>query len=252
MAAPIGIQLYTVREALNEDFVGTVTKIAEMGYVGVETAGFPGTTAAEAKKLFDDLGLVVLGAHIGLPLGENKNQILDDMAALGCQRMINAYLPHEKYATIAGVEEVCDLLNQSNAVAKENGLKFGVHNHWWEFQLVQGKYPYHIWLDNLDKDIFFEVDTYWAQTAGLDAAGVVAEFGNRAPLLHIKDGPATQADNMVAAGQGIMDIPGVIAAGGDNTEWLVVELDRCATDMLTAVSESYAYLVGEGLARGNK
>ena len=95
MAAPIGIQLYTVREALNEDFVGTVTKIAEMGYVGVETAGFPGTTAAEAKKLFDDLGLVVLGAHIGLPLGENKNQILDDNTVHRTENML--YQNHRNF-----------------------------------------------------------------------------------------------------------------------------------------------------------
>ena len=65
MTAPIGIQLYTVRDALAEDFTGTIKKIADMGFVGVETAGFPGTTPAEAKKLFDDLGLVVLGAHVG-------------------------------------------------------------------------------------------------------------------------------------------------------------------------------------------
>lgn len=252
MAAPIGIQLYTVREALNEDFVDTVTKIAEMGYAGVETAGFPGTTAADAKKLFDDLGLQVLAAHTSFPRTDDKNKLFDEMGALGTKRMINAALPPDKYATIDGIKEICEMLNQANADVKAHGMSFGVHNHWWEFELVQGKYPYHIWLDELDNDIFFEVDTYWAQTAGLDAAGVVLEMGNRAPLLHIKDGPATQAGDMVAVGQGIMDVPGVIAAGVDNTEWLVVELDRCTTDMLTAVSESYAYLVGEGLARGNK
>lgn len=252
MTAPIGIQLYTVRDALAEDFTGTIKKIADMGFVGVETAGFPGTTPAEAKKLFDDLGLVVLGAHVGLPLGDSKNQILDNMAALGCQRMINAYLPHEKYATIDGIKEVCALLNESNAVAKAHGFSFGVHNHWWEFQPVDGRYPYHIWLDELDKDVFFEVDTYWAQTAGLDAASVVSEFGSRAPLLHIKDGPANTEEPMLAAGQGVMDFPRIIAAGGANTEWLVVELDRCATDMLTAVSQSYTYLTSNGLARGNK
>ena len=71
--------------------------------------------------------------------------------------------------------------------------------------------------------IQFELDTYWIQVAGQNPAAVVAEFGKQA-LLHIKDGPATRDGDMVAAGQGVVDIPAIIAAGGDNTDWLIVEL----------------------------
>jgi sugar phosphate isomerase/epimerase len=107
-------------------------------------------------------------------------------------------------------------------------------------------------LEDLDPDVFLEVDVYWVQTARQDPVQVIRRLGSRAPLLHIKDGPCQIEEPMTALGEGVVDIPGVVAAGAASTEWLIVELDRCATDMLEAVRKSYQYLVGKGLARGNK
>jgi sugar phosphate isomerase/epimerase len=81
---------------------------------------------------------------------------------------------------------------------------------------------------------------------------VIKRLGKRAPLLHIKDGPATIGESMLPLGQGSMDIEAIVKAGGDNTEWLIVELDRCDSDMVEAVQISYNYMISEGLARGNK
>ena len=101
--------------------------------------------------------------------------------------------------------------------------------------------------------MLFEIDIYWVKTAGMDPARVMEELGPRAPLVHVKDGPADQIDSpMVAVGTGSLDIPGILHAGEGFSETHIVELDRCATDMLTAVRESYRYLTSEGLARGNK
>lgn len=252
MAAPIALQLYTVREALGRDFAGTVKQVADIGYAGVETAGFPGTTPNAARKLFDDLGLAVAGAHTRLPVGEHKNEVLDIAAQLGCQRIICAGLwPLEDYyGSLDQIKRTCDLVNQANAIAAENGLSLGLHNHWWEFEPVEGQYPYKLWLKHLDPSVFFEIDTYWTRTAGVDPVAVVREMGERAPLLHIKDGPAVKGEPHVAVGDGVMDIPAVVRAGQGTTEWLIVELDHCATDMLEAVAKSHAYLVGQGLARG--
>ena len=77
-------------------------------------------------------------------------------------------------------------------------------------------------------------------------------LGSRAPLLHVKDGPCQIEAPMTALGEGVVDIPGVVAAGAESTDWLIVELDRCATDMLEAVRKSYQYLIEKGLAPGNK
>jgi len=107
---------------------------------------------------------------------------------------------------------------------------------------VDGRYVYHVMLEELDPSVLFELDTYWIQTAGCDPAAVVKEFGARAPLLHIKDGPAVKEEPMQALGTGAMDIPALLEAGAGNVEWVIVELDRCATDMTEAVRKSYQYL----------
>jgi sugar phosphate isomerase/epimerase len=252
MAAPIALQLYTLREDLAKDFAGTIKKVADMGYAGVETAGFPGTTPQEASKLFKDLGLTISSAHARLPLGEQKDETLETMAALGCKRLVCPSLGKDSFKTLDAIKQSRDQLNEANAVAAANGLSLGFHNHWWEFEPVEGQDPYDVLLDGLDASIFFELDTYWTKVAGADPVAWIKKLGPRVPLLHIKDGPGGQQEPQVAAGEGIMDIPALIKAGEGQTEWLIVELDRCATSMLEAVEKSYNYLAGEGLGRGNK
>lgn len=250
---PIAVQLYSLREALKEDFTGIVTQLAEKGYVGVEPVAAMAVGHDEAAELFDDLGLIVPSIHTPLPLGEDRAKIAgiveayDDLEYLICP----AY-SRDEFQTVDGIKRACDALNQANQAAADMGLIFGYHNHWWEYQDVEGKPAYKYMLEYLDSDIIFQVDVYWAKAAGHDPAAVVKEMGDRAPLLHIKDGPATLEDPMTAVGQGVIDIPAVVEAGADTAEWHIVELDRCATDMLTAVLESYDYMVKERLSRGSK
>jgi sugar phosphate isomerase/epimerase len=251
MKPAIALQLYTLREKAAEDFEGMVRQVAEMGYVGVEPAGFPGTTAEAAGKLFKELGLKVPSAHTGLPLGDTKNEVLDAMSAIDCPRIITGKGPDD-FNTLDKIKSTCDLFNEANAAAKAAGFAFGIHNHWWEYTPVDGAYPYQIMLERLDPDILFEIDTYWVQTAGCDVVEVVREVGERAPLLHIKDGPCVQTEPMTAVGAGVMDFPAIVAAAGEVPEWLIVEQDRTAGDMVADVQASYTYLVGKGLARGNK
>jgi sugar phosphate isomerase/epimerase len=250
MTAPIALQLYTVREALAHDFAATVRRVAALGYRGVETAGFPGTTPQVAGRLFRELGLEVCGAHSPLPLGERKQEVLETLAALGCRRMILPWQPPENFATADGIRRVCDLLNEANAVAQPLDLTVGHHNHWFEYQRVGGRLAADIMLDHLAPEVFLEVDTYWVKTAGADPVDVIRKLGRRAPLLHIKDGPAKRDVPMTALGEGVMDLPAVVAASQGQAEWLIVELDQCATDMLEAVQKSYAYLTRNGLGQG--
>lgn len=251
MPAPIALQLYTLREAMAEDFEGVVRKVADIGYVGVEPAGFPGTTPEAAGRLFRDLGLKVPSAHTPLPIKEKKQEVLDTMDALGSQRIVSGLGP-DHFKTTDQIKASCDTFNEASAVAAEHGMTFGIHNHWWEFLQVEGRYVYQVMLEYLTSEVFFEVDTYWVKTAGADPAAVVRELGTRAPLLHLKDGPCTKEAPMTAVGEGMVDFHRIVEAGGEITEWMIVELDRCATDMMEAVEKSYAYLIGEGLARGNK
>ena len=252
MTIPIALQLYTVRDLLAQDFEGTIRKVADMGYAGVETANMFGGSPASAAKLFGELGLTVSGAHSPMPLGDQKQEVLDTMGALNCKRLIVAWQPPEKYKSLDGIRSICDTLNEGAVVARAHGLQLGYHNHWFEYQPVEGRIPTDVMLEHLDPDVFLEVDAYWVQTAGQDPAQVVRRLGSRAPLLHIKDGPCQIEAPMTALGEGVVDIPGVVAAGAGSAEWLVVELDRCDTDILQAVHKSYQYLSGKGLGRGNK
>jgi sugar phosphate isomerase/epimerase len=104
----------------------------------------------------------------------------------------------------------------------------------------------------VDPGVFFEVDTYWAQTGGVEAADLVRKLGAKAPLLHIKDGPCVKGEPMTAVGDGVMDVGAIVNAGKPYTEWMIVELDACATDIIEAVAKSYSYLVGKGFAHGTK
>jgi sugar phosphate isomerase/epimerase len=257
MTAPIALQLYTVRQALQKDFTGVVEEIAEMGYMGVETAGFPGTlfpgvSPTEAGELFHSLGLKVPSAHAPLPLGDRKSEVLEAMEALRCRHLVCPWMDPKHYASIETIKELAGLFNDAHDICRANGLRFSSHNHWAEMENVDGTPAYQILLEYLDPEVLLQVDTYWAQVAGLDPAAVVAELGARTPLLHIKDGPATRDGDMTAVGDGVVDIAAIIAAGRPHTEWLIVEIDRCGTDMMEAVAGSYSFLTSGGLARGRR
>lgn len=246
---PIALQLYTVRDAMAQDWEGTLEQIAKMGYKGVETAGFSYAPIEKVVDKLNALGLQITSAHTGLPVGDGQAQMIADVKTLGCDKLIVGGTGHDQFGTVADIQNQAALFNEANAACKANGLQFGLHNHWWEYQGVNGRYAYDILLDHLDDDVLLEIDTYWVKSAGADPVAEIQKLGKRVPLLHIKDGSTNQADDMTAVGAGVMNFHEIIPAAA-HAEWLIVELDRCATDMLTAVQQSYTYLTSEGLASG--
>ena len=259
----IGVQLYTVRDAIKKDISGTLNRLADIGFEAVETAFWPeGITVQQAGQYVKAAGLSVSSAHIELPFGEHKKAMLETADIFGCKKMIWHGWPEDKrYSTLDGTIELVQLYNEAGQFAKANGLQFGIHNHWWEFRnKIGGRFVYEVLLDRLDKDIFFEIDTYWVKVAGHNPADIVRRFGKRAPLLHIKDGPAQWKDSlpednpdpMTAVGNGSQNFPAIAAAANGHTEWMIVEMDKTATDVFEALQESYNYLVIKNLAMGKK
>jgi len=243
MSKPIGVQLYSVRRELAQDFKGTLEKIAAMGYDGVELAGLPqGVTPQVATSLLATLKLAVVSGHFSLPVGENKSKILDDAKALGCKTIISGKGPND-FKTLDLTRQSCALFNEAAAAAEAAGLRFAIHNHWWEFEKVEDRVVFDVMREQLDQRVCFEIDTYWVKTGGGDPVKVVKSLGERVPLLHIKDGPCKQGQPMVAAGKGTMDFPPILKVA--KAEWLIVELDECATDMLEALRDSLTYLKGQ-------
>ncbi|MFB3132608.1 MAG: sugar phosphate isomerase/epimerase family protein, partial [Rhodothermales bacterium] len=203
-------------------------------------------------RALEEAGLSVLGVHCEIPVGDQQEAMLAMAEAYACDRMIWHGWPEDpRYGSMDGIKRLAEIYNEAHVFAASHGLRFGLHNHWWEFREVEEHYPFYLLMEWVEPDVFFEIDTYWTKVAGLDPARVVGDFGKRAPLLHIKDGPATSPDApMVAAGQGVQDFPAIAKAADGATEWMIVELDSCETDMLEAVAQSYRYLTQNGLARG--
>ncbi len=247
----IALQLYSLRAALEEDFEGVVREVAAAGYAGVEPFGYPHRDAVAEGQLFRELGLQVPSFHAAISAGEDMDKVLEAARAVGTHRIIVAGIGRgDAWDTQAKIEANCSLINESAASAAAAGIELGYHNHWWEFDtLVDGQPVWRHMLHLLDDKVFFQIDTYWAQVGGADVVSVLSELGPRNQVLHVKDGPADDPlADMAAVGSGVMDWEAIFAVS--DVDWVVVELDRCATDMLQAVRDSCAWLSAEGYARG--
>ena len=249
---PISVQLYSLREASKTDFVGVLKRIAAIGYAGVEPAGFYNLKPAEFRKIVEDLGMKVSSSHGPWAKPDNLNEVIDTAKILGIDLVSSGYGANE-FKDMDAIQKTAEITNKMQETLAKAGLRLFLHNHHWEFCPVDGKLAYDHFA-TLSPKVLFEIDTYWASNFGQNnPAEQVKKFNKRAPLLHIKDGPLVQGKSHVAVGSGKMDIPSVVAAADPKVlECLVVELDNCDTDMATAVEASYKYLVGKGLAKGNK
>jgi sugar phosphate isomerase/epimerase len=253
-AAKISVQLYTVRREMENDIPGTLKRIRQIGFQSVETAFWPKhVSLKQAAKYIKDAGLAISSSHIELPIGDNKQVFLDTAGAFGTRKMIWHGWPEDKrYSSLKGTMELVSTYNEASKFAIANGLEFGLHNHWWEYRnKVDGRFVYEVLLEQLSKEIFFEIDTYWVKVAGQDPVAIVKHFGSRAKLLHIKDGPAQfnnslisdNPDPMTPVGKGTQNFPGIVKAADGNTEWMVVEMDRTSIDVFDALKQSFDYLV---------
>lgn len=257
--AKLSVQLYTVREQIIQDIRSTLWKLAEIGYKYVETAFWPKEiNPRDAAAYLQEFGLGVSSAHIEIPTGDHRDAFLETAELFDCTKMIWHGWPEDKrYSSLEGTRELVRIYNEASRFARTHGLEFGIHNHWWEFRNKHdGKYVFEILDAELDKEIFFEIDTYWVKVAGHDPATIISRLGKRVKLMHIKDGPARWSDNladdnpdpMTPVGKGTQDFPAIIRAAKNNPEWLVVEMDKVDMDVFMALRQSFTYMTKNKLA----
>ncbi len=244
MAPKIGVQLYSVREQSANDYEGTIRKIVQMGYRYVEPAGYPGSTIAEAAKIFQRYGLQALSCHGKLPIGKDKNQAIEEAQIIGAKYIISGCCP-EDFKTVDKIRAVADIWTGASANATEHGIQVGYHNHDWEMFDVDGRPGYQILMNNTPEEVLMQVDTYWVFVGGKKPVDIIKEVGPRGKVLHIKDGPGDKTSAMQPLGTGKMDFPPILEVA-DYAELLIVELDSCDIDMMEALKQSYDYLLGIG------
>ena len=240
----ISLQLYTIRNQLEENPELALEKVKSIGIDSVEIAPLSDRVpAARLSRILQLLALKPVAIHCDLPVGDGLTRATRLAEEFDCRTLIWHGWPRDPaFDSSNGVDRLINLYNEAQRNAESLGLELGLHNHWWEFELVQGLLPYKSMVERLNPSIFFEVDTYWVRTAGLDPSEILVELGNRVRFLHLKDGPAEKGKPMVALGAGVMNFNSILRERNRPVRSLVIELDECATDIWEAVEVSFHYL----------
>lgn len=241
----LSIQLYTVRDLLAENTPETLKFLADTGFTRVEPFAFTDTKEALAEAL-PTFGLTAPTAHHGL-LGVDLVEVCEAAQLLGVTTIFDPMIDPERWNTRDSVETVAAELKHAATVAADYGLRVGYHNHAFELRSrIDGVSALEIFAEAAGTHVDLEVDTYWAEVGGEDAASLLRRLGEQVTALHIKDGPKTDVNtDQVALGAGDMPIPEILAAAPQAQ--LVAELDDFAGDIRDAVKDSFTYMTDNGL-----
>jgi sugar phosphate isomerase/epimerase len=240
----LSVQLYTVRNALAEDFDGTLAQIAGFGYTQVEPFQF--VNFLDGLRNLGKHGLSAPTTHVGLLSGD-QDEIFAAAKELGIQTVIEPAVRDQHWQTEEAIKDTASQLNAAAEKAAEHGLRVGYHNHWWELEAkVDGRHGLEVLAENLAPEVVLEVDTYWAYAGGADVPALLRRLGDRVVALHVKDGDgSTDTKKQVAVGSGVLPVWDFIDVAPDALR--VVELDDSSGDLLEAVRDSRAYLsAGKG------
>ena len=241
----IGLQLYTIRDEIFKDVPGSLKKVSDAGYKYVELAGydngkFYGYEPAEFKKLVEDLGMEILSSHTqveaqGITL-ENATKMAEDHAKLGVKYCVQPWIVPEARTTIASYQKMAADWNQVGQIMKEYGIRFGYHNHNFEFANVEGKIPYFdVMLAELDKELVtMELDVFWVTKAGYNPVDIINKYPGRFELFHLKDMYTKQepffttegVTDFAPVGEGLIDFKSIIATKETaGMKYMIVEQD---------------------------
>ncbi len=246
--APVALQMYTLRDDTGKDFVGTLRKVAEIGYAGVEFAGYGGLGADEMKKLLAELNLRPAGAHIGL--GGDLSRDVDYSLAIGNRYLTVSALPEEMRGERSAWLRGAEALNKAGAELKRNGLQLCYHNHAFEFEKVDGEYAYDLLVGATDPGVvMLEPDVFWLQYGGVNPVDYIRKYADRIALLHLKDMAPGPERAFAEVGEGVLDWDAIFqAAEKTPVQWFIVEQDICRRPALESVRISLENLKKRGIA----
>ena len=265
LAAPkrryIGLQLYTVRDAMAKDPAGTLAQLAKIGYNSVEGATYTGSqkfygmSAKEFAALLKRNGMIMPSSHYRL--GEEQmngtavpgtmlhdwDRAVDDAAAAGVKYMVCAYLSESERGTLDHYKYVADQLNKAGERCQKAGLQLCYHNHDFEFQAQNGQLPYDLLLATDKKLVKMELDLYWVSKAGKDPLDLFKQHPGRFPLWHVKDMDKTPKQFFTEVGNGSIDFKRIFAqAQLAGLQYFFVEQDMTPGSPFDSVTKSMAYI----------
>lgn len=248
MSLPIGLQLYSVKDSIAADFRGTLEKIKEMGYDGVEFAGLYGNEPADIKRWCEELGLVPISAHVPYPeMLKDPKGVLSVYREIGCKYVAIPGLEEAHRPGSAGFGQTLRNIKILGEAARELGIKLLYHHHYCEFIVIGGKYGLDIIYESVPSELLSaELDTCWVDIGGENPVTYINKYKGRVPVVHLKDYVGTKDNSMYEffgterkapdvpsdfefrpVGSGVQDMPAIIgAAKAAGAEWLMVEVEQ--------------------------
>ncbi|GAB2540061.1 sugar phosphate isomerase/epimerase family protein [Gracilibacillus alcaliphilus] len=244
----IAIQLYSVREHTANDFLGTLSKLGEMGYEAVQFAGFFDTPADELKKVMDEAGLVAAGSHMPFEslVGDQLTASLEYNRTIGNDLIICPILPEEYREDEAAYYRGAEALNEIGEKCRQAGFTFAYHNHDMEFiDLGNGKRGFDILFEETDhENVKMELDCYWATYASVDPLQTIHAYDDIVVSLHIKDMTVEDGKKRsIEIGKGSLDIKSLWETGeAAGVKWFVIEQEQFDGDPLDSARENVVQL----------
>jgi len=258
----VGLQLYTVRDSLKQDFEGTIAKVAQVGYKEVEFAGYFGKSPQEVRKILDSNKVISPSEHVSYDIVQNKwPETLEAAYVIGQKFIVCPWVDVSQRKEPDGWKRAAETFNRAGEAAQKAGIQFAYHNHAFEFEpseVLGGKLPYDFLLAETDpKLVTMELDLCWITVGGQDPVKYFERDPGRFPLVHVKDwttkgpggsdyggatGESRKPGHMTDVGQGEIDWKRIFAQSGKaGVQHYFVENDE-PKSAFEDIKISYAYL----------
>jgi len=240
----IGVQLYTVRGAMEENVERTLERVAAIGYSEVEFAGYFDRSPQQIRSALDENGLSAPAAHVSLEMLENDWESMVDLAGtVGHDYLVVPWIDAANRTSLDDYRAMAERFNRVGERAKEAGFAFGYHNHDFEFEPLEGQIPFDVLVEETDPTLVaFEMDLFWIIKAGGDPFTYFSDHPGRFPLVHVKD--LSGDGDMVEVGAGSIDFASLFARSDEaGIRHYFVEHDNPA-DPFASIAASYGHLRG--------
>ena len=241
----IGLQLYTVRRELKQDFEGTLRKVAALGIKEVEFTDYFGQKPERIKELLKNLKITSPSVHISTKtLRDGLAKAIEDAKIIGHEYLVLGWLPEEKRKSLDDYKRLIELINKAGEECLKSDLQFAYHNHDFEFKELEKKIPYDLILAETDSEkVKMELDLYWISKAGFDPLSYIEKHPKRFPLVHVKDMDDTPKKYFTEAGRGTIDFKKIFAkSNAAGIKHYYIEQDETPAEPLKSLEISLKYL----------
>lgn len=238
----LGLQLYSIKDAAEQDLLGVLESVANMGYEGAQFAGFFGHSAKEVKTKMDEVEIRAAGAHVQIGQFQNElDEVLSYHDIIDNRLLICPSLPENMRTTEDDYKRTAELFNDIGEKVSKEGFSFGYHNHAFEFDLFDGKSGFDLLYENTNPQyVKMELDCFWAEHAGNNPIEIIQKYADRCVSLHIKDLKLKDSQPVsTEIGTGTIDIPSLIKVGNEkNVNWFVVEQEDFTGDPVESAAQN--------------